>query len=144
MDQVFLSIFGIIIYSFLGVELYNTHINTDDELSQLHSFQNNLDAFMTAVDMFTNDDCVGVFQLGVSYDMTIESFFYTFTFIVFLNYFIYGLFMAIIIDVFSGFIENEEEKVLKEKEQMQQKILNKIEVSYSVIEQSRESENSFI
>ena len=60
---------------------------------------------MTTLDIFTNDDNYGVFALGVKYGVKVEGFLYFFSLMLVLNYLLYGLFMAVLLDCFSNFID---------------------------------------
>lgn len=67
----------------------------------MHSYESVGKAWMTVFNIITNDDWYGVLVLGTKYSRPWIAIAYTFTMIFVINYLIYGLVMAVLLDAFS-------------------------------------------
>lgn len=67
----------------------------------MHSYESVGKAWMTVFNIITNDDWYGVLVLGTMYSEPWIALAYTFTLIFVINYLIYGLVMAVLLDAFS-------------------------------------------
>lgn len=96
----FLMFFMILTYGLIGMELFGGEFDKFQDEGYLHSFDDPFKAAMTIFTIMTNDDWYGVYRIGAVSNHTYSMIFcYSLVFI--LNYFIYGIVMAILLDGFS-------------------------------------------
>lgn len=104
----FLMFFVIFVYGLIGMELFAGNFDQNTELGQLHSYDDPIKAWITVFNILTNDDWYGVLILGSSVSR-FGTIFYCFSMIYIVNYLTFGLVMAILLDGFSQYLEEEGE-----------------------------------
>lgn len=74
----------------------------------MHSFDDPAKAWFTVFDVSTTDDWYGLFHLGIDHSSKWATIIFVFSLIYFLNFMIFGLVLAIILEGFSKFINDED------------------------------------
>lgn len=121
----FLMFFAILTFGLIGMELYAGKFDQSTVLGQLHSYDDPFRAWVTVFNIMCNDDWYGVLVLGtgVTRYFTIV---YLFLLIFLVNYLTYGLVMAILLDGFGKYLEEEEENSENEYVQRKVKAIDKL------------------
>lgn len=73
---------------------------------------------MSVFDIVTNDDWYGVFNLGASYSYKWPTVLFVFTMIYLINYLTLGILMAILLDGFSKYINEQEDDVAQHNKEV--------------------------
>ncbi|CAD8117020.1 unnamed protein product [Paramecium sonneborni] len=114
----FLMFFMIFTFGLIGMELFANQFNDYHKQGYMQSFDDPAKAFMTVFNIMTNDDWFGVYRIGTEVKKELAVTF-SIALVFTLNYFIYGIMMAILLDGFSQYLEressNEENEFMKEK-----------------------------
>jgi hypothetical protein len=78
-------------------------------LGQIHTYKSVVKAWITTFDISTSDDWYGVLRLGTTYSNQAITIIYCLGVVFLLNYMIWGLVMAVLLDAFSKQLEKEDE-----------------------------------
>lgn len=90
----------VLTFGMIGMELYGGKLDSYHDIGYMHSFDDPIKASMTVFNIMTNDDWYGVFRLGTEFNIY-YAVIYSYTMVFVLNYFVYGIVMAILLDGFS-------------------------------------------
>ncbi|CAD8106693.1 unnamed protein product [Paramecium sonneborni] len=141
----FLMFFMIFTFGLIGMELYAHKFSEYHNEGYMHSFDDPAKAFMTVFNIMTNDDWFGVYRIGseIQKEFSIA---YSILLVFTLNYFIYGILMAILLDGFSQYLErestNENNKFLKDKIKQIKKLNKQLDSEHSDNDSESESESN--
>ncbi|CAD8081899.1 unnamed protein product [Paramecium sonneborni] len=116
LSLMFLMLSIILIFSILGMQFFIENFKENESLSQLHSFKSFAKSWMTIFNISTNDDAVGMLKVVIKFQKPwIGILFYLIT-VFTINYLIYGLVMAVLLDAFSSelerVVENQQDQSL--------------------------------
>jgi hypothetical protein len=110
-NLILLMFLTITVYAFLGMELFANKFDSLSEEGQQHCFDDPGKAWMTVFDVSTTDDWYSLFELGVHHSSKWLTIIFVFSTIYFVNFMIFGLVLAIILDGFSKFIHDQDEEL---------------------------------
>jgi hypothetical protein len=102
---VFLMFYVILIFAIVGMEFFINKFDESEQLGQKHSYQDVGKAWMTVFNVITNDDWYGILVLATIHSEIWIALTYCFVMIFVINYMIFGLVMAILLDAFSKELE---------------------------------------
>ncbi|CAD8106039.1 unnamed protein product [Paramecium primaurelia] len=141
----FLMFFMILTFGLIGMELYAHKFDEYHKNGYMHSFDDPAKAFMTVFNIMTNDDWFGVYRIGTEVQTEL-SITYSISLVFTLNYFIYGIMMAILLDGFSQYLErestNEHNEFMKEKIKQINKLNKKLNSDFSENDSESESDSN--
>ncbi|CAD8190377.1 unnamed protein product [Paramecium pentaurelia] len=141
----FLMFFMILTFGLIGMELYAHKFDEYHKNGYMHSFDDPGQAFMTVFNIMTNDDWFGVYRIGTEVQTEL-SITYSIGLVFTLNYFIYGIMMAILLDGFSQYLErestNEHNEFLKDKIKQINKLNKQLDSQPSENDSDSESESN--
>ncbi|CAD8084276.1 unnamed protein product [Paramecium sonneborni] len=141
----FLMFFMILTFGLIGMELFSNQFNEYHKQGYLQSFDDPAQAFMTVFNIMTNDDWFGVYRIGTEVKKELAVTF-SIALVFTLNYFIYGIVMAILLDGFSQYLEressNEENEFMKEKIKQINKLNKQLDSEQTDDDSETESSNS--
>ncbi|CAK62925.1 unnamed protein product (macronuclear) [Paramecium tetraurelia] len=141
----FLMFFMILTFGLIGMELYGNKLDKYHENGYMHSFDDPIIAFMTVFNIMTNDDWFGVYKVGTEVQTEL-SITYSIALVFTLNYFIFGIMMAILLDGFSQYLErestNEQNEFMIEKIKQKNKLNKKLDSELSENDSESESDSN--
>ncbi|CAK56623.1 unnamed protein product (macronuclear) [Paramecium tetraurelia] len=141
----FLMFFMIFTFGLIGMELYANKFDSYHKEGYMHSFDDPAKAFMTVFNIMTNDDWFGVYRIGTEVQTEL-SITYSIGLVFTLNYFIYGIMMAILLDGFSQYLErestNDQNEFLKDKIKQINKLNKQLNSQASEHDSDSESESN--
>lgn len=108
LNLTFLMFVLILIYALVGMEVFQRKYDTqEDELGMLHSFDDPVRAWVSVFDISTNDDWYGLLILGTTHGSPSVTCLYLFIMIYLINYITFGIVLAILLDGFSIYLNQE-------------------------------------
>ncbi|CAK80287.1 unnamed protein product (macronuclear) [Paramecium tetraurelia] len=110
LSLMFLMLSIILIFSILGMQFFIENFQENESLSQLHSFKSFAKSWMTIFNISTNDDAVGMLKVVIKFQQPWIGILFYFITVFTINYLIYGLVMAVLLDAFSSELERVVEK----------------------------------
>ncbi|CAD8187071.1 unnamed protein product [Paramecium octaurelia] len=141
----FLMFFMILTFGLIGMELYGHKFDEYHETGYMHSFDDPIKAFMTVFNIMTNDDWFGVYKVGTEVQTEL-SITYSIVLVFTLNYFTFGIMMAILLDGFSQYLErestNEHNEFMKEKIKQKNKLNKQLDSEFSENDSESDSNSS--
>ncbi|CAD8192000.1 unnamed protein product [Paramecium octaurelia] len=141
----FLMFFMILTFGLIGMELFANKFDDYHKKGYMQSFDDPAKAFMTVFNIMTNDDWFGVYRIGTEVQTELAVTF-SIALVFTLNYFIYGIMMAILLDGFSQYLEressNEENEFMKEKIKQINKLNKQLDSDQTDDDSESESSNS--
>ncbi|CAD8075491.1 unnamed protein product [Paramecium primaurelia] len=116
LSLMFLMLSIILIFSILGMQFFIENFQENQSLSQLHSFKSFAKSWMTIFKISTNDDAIGMLKVVIKFQKPWIGILFYFITVFTINYLIYGLVMAVLLDAFSSelemVVENQQDQSL--------------------------------
>lgn len=99
-----LFFFLITTYAVFALQLFKGKWREYNPTSELNSFRDIFSSWVSVFNISTNDDWVGVMVMGTTYTEKGSSLLYSVSMIFLINYFMYGLLLAITLNGFSSYL----------------------------------------
>ncbi|CAD8178808.1 unnamed protein product [Paramecium pentaurelia] len=123
----FLMFYVIFMYAIMGLQFFVNKFDESQRLAQLHSFNSIGKSWMTVFNIITNDDAVGMLKVATQYTDTWIGLLFYITMVFGLNYLIYGLVSAVLLDAFSSELEKG-----NQYEEKRERILQKLGIQENI------------
>ncbi|CAD8172436.1 unnamed protein product [Paramecium pentaurelia] len=123
----FLMFYVIFMYAIMGLQFFVNKFDESQRLAQLHSFNSIGKSWMTVFNTITNDDAVGMLKVATQYTDTWIGLLFYITMVFGLNYLIYGLVSAVLLDAFSSELEKG-----NQYEEKRERILQKLGIQENI------------
>ncbi|CAD8082710.1 unnamed protein product [Paramecium primaurelia] len=125
----FLMFYVIFMYAIMGLQFFVNKFDESQRLAQLHSFNSIGKSWMTVFNIITNDDAVGMLKVATQYTDTWIGLLFYITMVFGLNYLIYGLVSAVLLDAFSSELEKG-----NQYQEKRERILQKLGIQENINE----------
>ncbi|CAD8094810.1 unnamed protein product [Paramecium sonneborni] len=123
----FLMFYVIFMYAIMGLQFFVNKFDESQRLAQLHSFNSIGKSWMTVFNTITNDDAVGMLKVATQYTDTWVGLLFYILMVFGLNYLIYGLVSAVLLDAFSSELEKG-----NQYEEKRERILQKLGIQENI------------